>query len=68
MSIRGFDHVALPAQDPEAIIAFYKKLGFPTIHEAEWRAGAAPRPGQAELQSSDRLSLAIPIVWAFAMN
>ena len=42
MAIRGFDHVALPAQDPEAIIAFYKKLGFPTIHEAEWRAGDYP--------------------------
>ena len=42
MAIRGFDHVALPAQDPDALIAFYKKLGFPTIHEAEWRAGDYP--------------------------
>ena len=42
MSIRGYDHVALPAQDPEALIDFYKKLGFATIHEAEWRAGDYP--------------------------
>ena len=42
MSIRGFDHVALPTNDPEALIAFYKKLGFPMIHEAEWRSGDYP--------------------------
>ena len=39
MPISGYDHVALPAGDPEALIAFYKKLGCGTIHEAEWRAG-----------------------------
>ena len=41
MSIRGFDHVALPARDPEALLAFYKKLGFGTIHEDEWTAATA---------------------------
>jgi catechol 2,3-dioxygenase-like lactoylglutathione lyase family enzyme len=41
-SIRGFDHVALPTADPEALIAFYKRLGFPILYEAEWRAGKAP--------------------------
>ena len=41
MSIRGFDHVALPTKDPEALIAFYKKLGFDINHEDEWRAGTA---------------------------
>jgi len=42
MSVVGFDHCALPAQDPEALIAFYKRLGFGTIHEEEWRAGKYP--------------------------
>lgn len=40
MSIRGFDHVALPTNDAEALIRFYRKLGFPILYEAEWRAGA----------------------------
>ena len=42
MSVSGFDHVSFPAGDPEAIIAFYKRLGFSTIHEDEWRAGDYP--------------------------
>jgi catechol 2,3-dioxygenase-like lactoylglutathione lyase family enzyme len=27
-SVRGFDHVALPMQNVEAMLAFYKRLGF----------------------------------------
>ena len=42
MPVSGFDHVALPARDPEALLDFYKKLGFGTIHEAEWRSGEYP--------------------------
>jgi catechol 2,3-dioxygenase-like lactoylglutathione lyase family enzyme len=42
MSVIGFDHIALPARDPEALISFYKKLGFRTIHEEDWRAGKYP--------------------------
>jgi catechol 2,3-dioxygenase-like lactoylglutathione lyase family enzyme len=42
MSIRGFDHVALPTNDAEALIRFYKRLGFSILNEAEWRAGKAP--------------------------
>jgi catechol 2,3-dioxygenase-like lactoylglutathione lyase family enzyme len=42
MSVIGFDHVALPAQNPDALLDFYKKLGFRTLHEAEWRAGKSP--------------------------
>jgi len=40
MTIRGFDHVALPARDPGALIDFYRRLGFPILYEAEFRAGA----------------------------
>ncbi len=42
MPVAGFDHVALPAADPEAMIAFYKRLGFPIIHEQEFRSGTYP--------------------------
>ncbi len=42
MPVRGFDHVALPTADPEATIAFYRRLGFGIIHEDEWRAGDYP--------------------------
>lgn len=42
MPVVGFDHVALPAGDPDAMLEFYKRLGFGTIHEAEWRAGRSP--------------------------
>ena len=42
MPVTGFDHVSFPAGDPEAIIAFYKRLGFTAIHEEEWRRGEYP--------------------------
>ena len=42
MPVTSFDHVALPAQNPDALIAFYKRLGFSIIHEQEWRAGDYP--------------------------
>ena len=42
MPVTGFDHAALPAADPEAILDFYKRLGFSTIHEEEWRRGEYP--------------------------
>lgn len=42
MPITGYDHVALPAGDPEALISFYKKLGMPILYETQWRAGKFP--------------------------
>jgi catechol 2,3-dioxygenase-like lactoylglutathione lyase family enzyme len=39
MPFIGWDHISLPTADPEATLAFYKKLGFGTIDEEEWRAG-----------------------------
>ena len=32
MSIRSFDHVAIPIQNTEAMLAFYQALGF-TVQE-----------------------------------
>ena len=42
MSILGFDHVSLPTGDPEALIAFYRSLGFEILYEQEWRSGDFP--------------------------
>jgi catechol 2,3-dioxygenase-like lactoylglutathione lyase family enzyme len=42
MAVTRFDHVAIPAERTEAMLAFYKGLGFAIAGEAEWRAGRAP--------------------------
>src|SRR5215470_7916044 len=42
MPVTGWDHVSFPARDPEAILDFYKRLGFETIHEEEFRSGKYP--------------------------
>ena len=42
MAVTGMDHVAIPAGDPEALMGFYRSLGFAILHEAEWRAGDFP--------------------------
>jgi catechol 2,3-dioxygenase-like lactoylglutathione lyase family enzyme len=33
--IRGFDHVALPMQNTEAMLAFYRSLGLPVVENAQ---------------------------------
>jgi catechol 2,3-dioxygenase-like lactoylglutathione lyase family enzyme len=33
-SVRGFDHVALPMQNAQAMLAFYRGLGFPVTENA----------------------------------
>ena len=42
MAIQSFDHIALPAHDAAAMIDFYRKLGFTTVGEQEWRDGSQP--------------------------
>jgi catechol 2,3-dioxygenase-like lactoylglutathione lyase family enzyme len=42
MPIAGLDHVALPTADGERFMAFYKRLGFTTVDEDEWRSGRYP--------------------------
>lgn len=42
MAVTGFDHIALPTEDAERLVAFYLKLGFGTEHLEEWRAGSYP--------------------------
>ena len=36
MGTVGIDHLAMPTADAEALITFYKKLGFEINDEAEW--------------------------------
>lgn len=38
MSIAGFDHVAIPTARPEAMMTFYRALGFVAPTPQEWRA------------------------------
>ena len=42
MAVTGFDHIALPTEDAERLVAFYLKLGFGTDCLEEWRAGRFP--------------------------
>ncbi len=39
MPIASFDHAAIPTAQPEAMIAFYEKLGFTPVHVQDWRDG-----------------------------
>jgi catechol 2,3-dioxygenase-like lactoylglutathione lyase family enzyme len=34
-SVKGFDHVALPMQNTDAMLAFYRKLGLPVVENAQ---------------------------------
>ncbi|MDJ0786393.1 MAG: VOC family protein [Myxococcota bacterium] len=40
--IAGFDHVALPTRQPEAMITFYGRLGFSVPDPEAWRESGAP--------------------------
>lgn len=37
MGISGFDHVAIPTAQPEAMLRFYRALGFAVPSPDEWR-------------------------------
>ena len=42
MPVVSFDHVALPTDDPGALIAFYAALGFEVPDPEAWRASGVP--------------------------
>ena len=42
MPVVGFDHASIPTADPDAMIAFYRAMGFAILHEDAWRAGERP--------------------------
>ncbi len=41
MATVSIDHIAMPTENAERLITFYKKLGFKINDEDEWRAGNA---------------------------
>ena len=41
MPVRGFDHVAIPTADPEAMLRFYRALGFDAPEPEAWAAEGA---------------------------
>ena len=42
MAILGFDHVAIPSRQPEALLDFYRKLGFVVPETETWRRSGVP--------------------------
>jgi len=42
MSIVAFDHVAIPTDQPEAMLRFYRALGFTAPSPEAWLASGAP--------------------------
>ena len=42
MPVASFDHVALPTNKPEEMIAFYRALGFAVPDVEKWRAAGVP--------------------------
>ena len=62
MSVAGFDHVAIPVEKTEEVIAFYKRLGFTIVDEDRWRAGA--RPLFAIQVGEQKINVHPPELWA----
>ena len=42
MSTIGIDHIAIPTDNAERLLTFYKALGFLINNEDKWRAGEVP--------------------------
>jgi catechol 2,3-dioxygenase-like lactoylglutathione lyase family enzyme len=42
MTVRAFDHVAIPTDRPEEMLLFYRALGFTAPTPEEWRAQGTP--------------------------
>jgi catechol 2,3-dioxygenase-like lactoylglutathione lyase family enzyme len=59
--IAGLDHVALPAADPEAMLRFYRALGFEGPEPEAWRASGVPF---ASVCCGDqKINLHAPALW-----
>jgi catechol 2,3-dioxygenase-like lactoylglutathione lyase family enzyme len=61
MGIKAIDHVAMPAADMEAMVAFYRRLGFTIVDEDRWRAGN--RPLVALQFGEQKINLHAPELW-----
>ncbi|HEX2036038.1 MAG TPA: VOC family protein [Chloroflexota bacterium] len=61
MSVRGFDHVAIPCQQAVAMMEFYRALGFEVPDEREWRG--VPHPRLSIVCGDQKLNLHPPEQW-----
>ena len=61
MPIAGFDHVALPARRPEALIEFYGRLGFLVPDLESWRK--APLPFFSVFLGGQKINFHAPELW-----
>ena len=61
MSVAGFDHVAIPVERTEEMIAFYRRLGFTVVGEEQWRTGA--RPSFAIQFGEHKINVHPPALW-----
>lgn len=64
MTIAGFDHVALPTGQPEAMIAFYGRLGFEVPDVEAWRASGVPFFAVAF--ANQKINFHAPALWQSA--
>jgi catechol 2,3-dioxygenase-like lactoylglutathione lyase family enzyme len=61
MPVAAFDHVAIPTGQPEAMLRFYRALGFSAPSPEEWRAGGAP---YFSIQFGDnKINVHAPALW-----
>jgi catechol 2,3-dioxygenase-like lactoylglutathione lyase family enzyme len=61
MGVTAFDHVAIPVHDVDALIAFYRQLGFTVVGEEDWRAGRSPFVALAF--GHNKINLHAPALW-----
>lgn len=61
MVVAGIDHVAMPVERTEEMIAFYKRLGFAILDEDRWRAGTWPL--MAVVVGDQKINLHPPELW-----
>jgi catechol 2,3-dioxygenase-like lactoylglutathione lyase family enzyme len=61
MSIAGFDHVAIPTAEPEAMLRFYRALGFAAPSPEEWLAQGTPVFSVAF--GDNKINMHAPALW-----
>jgi catechol 2,3-dioxygenase-like lactoylglutathione lyase family enzyme len=61
MPVAGFDHVALPAQNVEAMMEFYGALGFEVPDERVWRG--VPNPRLSVVFGNQKINFHAPPQW-----
>ena len=61
MPVTRFDHVSIPTERPEELMAFYRRLGFEVLGEEEWRRGEARIFALAFGDS--KINVHLPVLW-----